>query len=190
MSCYLFIQTSVSPSLSIRSQNVGSSWLSFWPGFVTSFNRQAEELTFIPIPLLTVNLWGLLIQTRRSRENWSYISPLRGRPRDTLYFICCHSSWVKTIFSWESSWYYNCYFRYFSHSGFSDDWLYLSFIFTTFWPMRSPTLYRFFFLSNSEAYTELWTTSLIYSRWVTYSDSVSHNRVQMVNILVLLVVSY
>ena len=36
------------------------------------------------IPLLTVNLWGLLIQTRRSRGNWSYRSPLRGRPRDTL----------------------------------------------------------------------------------------------------------
>ena len=64
-----------------RSQSVGSSWLSFWPGFVAPFNRQTEELTYIPIPLLTVNLWGLLIQTRRGRGNWSYLSPLSGRPR-------------------------------------------------------------------------------------------------------------
>ena len=65
-------------------QSVGSSWLSFWPGFLTSFNRQAKELTYIPIPLLTVNLWGLLIQTRRGRRNWSYLSPLSGRPRDNV----------------------------------------------------------------------------------------------------------
>ena len=58
LSCYSFgllywpLYPLLCPTL---SQSVGSSWLSFWPGFVTSFNRQAEELTYIPIPLLTVN---------------------------------------------------------------------------------------------------------------------------------------
>ena len=42
------ILTTMSPSPSTRSQSVVGSWLSFWPGFVTSFNRQAEELTYIP----------------------------------------------------------------------------------------------------------------------------------------------
>ena len=31
-----------------RSQSVSSSWLSFWSGFVTSFNRHVGELTYIP----------------------------------------------------------------------------------------------------------------------------------------------
>ena len=91
------ILTSVSPSLSIRSQSVSSSWLSFWPGFVTSFNRQAEELTCIPIPLLTVNLRGLLIQTRRGRWNCSYLSPLSGRPHDNMKPHLKNSDAVKPI---------------------------------------------------------------------------------------------
>ena len=37
----------MSPFPSTRLQSVSSSWLSFWPGFVASFNRQAEELTYI-----------------------------------------------------------------------------------------------------------------------------------------------
>ena len=81
------IMTSIFPSLSNRSQSVGSPWLSFWPGFVTSFNRQAEELIFIPIPPLTVNLWGLLIQTQRGRGNWSYLASLSGIPRDNSIYL-------------------------------------------------------------------------------------------------------
>ena len=38
----------MSPSPSMQLQSVSSSWLSFWPEFVASFNRQAEELTYIP----------------------------------------------------------------------------------------------------------------------------------------------
>ena len=78
------IMTSISPSLSNRLQSAGSPRPSFWPGFVTSFNRQAKELTFIPIPPLTVNLWGPLIQTQKGRGNWSYLSPLKSITSDTI----------------------------------------------------------------------------------------------------------
>ena len=98
------ILTSVSPSLSTWSQSVGSSWLSFWPGFVTSFNRQPEELTYIPMPLLTVNLWGLLIQTRKGRGNWSYLSPLSGRPHDTWLRIITGETEINQGYFFFSNW--------------------------------------------------------------------------------------
>ena len=41
-------------------------------------------------------------------------------------------------------------------------------------------------LSNSGTYTELWTTSFIESTRVTCSDSVNHDRVQVLSIPVLL----
>ena len=41
-------------------------------------------------------------------------------------------------------------------------------------------------LLNSGTFTELWTTSFIESAGVACSDSVSHNRVQVLNIPVLL----
>ena len=41
-------------------------------------------------------------------------------------------------------------------------------------------------LSNSGTYKELWTTSFIESTGITCSDSVSHNRVQVLSIPVLL----
>ena len=46
--------SSISPSLSIRSQSANICWLSFWPEFVTSAARNWP--TFL-IPLLTVSLW-------------------------------------------------------------------------------------------------------------------------------------
>ena len=57
-----------------RSQSVNISWLSFWPGFVTSAERNWP--TFL-IPLLTVNLWGLSIQTRRCRGKFLFLSSQR-----------------------------------------------------------------------------------------------------------------
>ena len=41
-------------------------------------------------------------------------------------------------------------------------------------------------LSNSGTFTELWTTSFIESKGVVCSDSVNHNRVQVLSIPVLL----
>ena len=41
-------------------------------------------------------------------------------------------------------------------------------------------------LLNSETFMELWTTSFIESTGVAYSDSVSHNQVQVLSIPVLL----
>ena len=55
---------------------------------------------------------------------------------------------------------------------------------TTFRPICPPTFSRC--LSNSGTFTELWTTSFIECTWVTCSDSVSHNRVQVLSIPVLL----
>ena len=55
---------------------------------------------------------------------------------------------------------------------------------TTFWPIYPPAFFRC--LSNSGTYTELRTTSFIESMEVTRYDSVSHNRVQVLSILVLL----
>ena len=55
---------------------------------------------------------------------------------------------------------------------------------TTFRPIYPLAFFRF--LSNSGPYTELRTTSFIESTGVTYSDPVSHNRVQMLSIPVLL----
>ena len=75
------ILTSMSPSPSTRSQSVDISWLSFWPGFVTSFNRQSEELIYIPYSSFNGQSLGP-VKTRRGRENWSYLAPLSGRPRD------------------------------------------------------------------------------------------------------------
>ena len=60
------IMIPISPSLSNR--------LGLW---------SADSLTYILIYLLTVTLWGLLIQTGRGRENCSYLSRLSGRLRDT-----------------------------------------------------------------------------------------------------------
>ena len=55
---------------------------------------------------------------------------------------------------------------------------------TTFRPIYPPAIFRC--LSNSGTYTELQTTSFIESTRVTCSDSVSHNRVQVLSIPVLL----
>ena len=55
---------------------------------------------------------------------------------------------------------------------------------TTFRPICPPAFFRC--LSNSGTYSELWTTSFIESTRVTCSDSVSHNRVQVLSIPVLL----
>ena len=57
-------------------------------------------------------------------------------------------------------------------------------IYTTFRPICPPTFFRC--LSNSGTDTELRTTSLIESTGFTYPDSVSHNRVQVLSIPVLL----
>ena len=51
---------------------------------------------------------------------------------------------------------------------------------TKFRPICPPAFFRF--LSNSGAFTELRTTSFIESTGVTCSDSVSHNRVQVLSI--------
>ena len=55
---------------------------------------------------------------------------------------------------------------------------------TTFRPICPPAFFRC--LSNSGTYTELQTTSFIESTGVVCSDSVSHNRVQVLSIPVLL----
>ena len=55
---------------------------------------------------------------------------------------------------------------------------------TTFRPICPPAFFGC--LSNSRTYTELRTTSFIESTGVACSDSVSHNRVQVLNIPVLL----
>ena len=55
---------------------------------------------------------------------------------------------------------------------------------TTFRPICLPAFLRY--LSNSGTFTELRTTSFIESTSVACSDSVSHNRVQVLNIPVLL----
>ena len=57
-------------------------------------------------------------------------------------------------------------------------------IFTMFRPICPPAFFRC--LSNSGTYTELRTTSFIESTGVACSDSVSHNRVQVLSIPVLL----
>ena len=53
---------------------------------------------------------------------------------------------------------------------------------TTFQPVCPPAFFRC--LSNSGTYMELGTTSFIESTGVACSDSVSHNRVQVLSILV------
>ena len=53
-----------------------------------------------------------------------------------------------------------------------------------FRPICPPAFFRY--LSNTETYTELRTTSFIESKVIAYSDSVSHNRVQVLSIPVLL----
>ena len=58
---------------------------------------------------------------------------------------------------------------------------------TTFRPIRPPAFFRC--LSNSGTFTELWTTTFIETTGVTCSDSVSHNRVQVLSIPVLLLAS-
>ena len=55
---------------------------------------------------------------------------------------------------------------------------------TTFRPICPPAFFRC--LSNSGTFTKLRTTSFIESTEVTCSDSVSHNRVQVLSIPVLL----
>ena len=57
-------------------------------------------------------------------------------------------------------------------------------IFTTFQPICPPAFFRC--LSNSGTFTELRTTSFIESTGVACSDSVSHNRAQVLSIPVLL----
>ena len=54
----------------------------------------------------------------------------------------------------------------------------------TFRPICPPTFFRC--LSNSGTYTELQTMSFIESTGIAFSDSVSHNRVQVLSIPVLL----
>ena len=58
---------------------------------------------------------------------------------------------------------------------------------TTFRSRCPPAFFRC--LSNSGTFTELQTTSFIKSTKVTCSDSVSHNRVQVLSIPVLLLAS-
>ena len=58
---------------------------------------------------------------------------------------------------------------------------------TTFWPICPPAFFRC--LSNSGTYTELQTTSFIESMGVASSDSVNHNRVQVLSIPALLLAS-
>ena len=60
-------------------------------------------------------------------------------------------------------------------------------IFTTFQPLPSPAFFRC--LSNSGIFTELRSTSFIESTGVACSDSVSHNRVQVLIIPILLLAS-
>ena len=55
---------------------------------------------------------------------------------------------------------------------------------TTFRPICPSAMFRC--LSNSGTYMELRTTSFIESTGVAFSDSVSHNRIQVLSILVLL----
>ena len=55
---------------------------------------------------------------------------------------------------------------------------------TTFRPICPPAFFRC--LLNTGTFTELWTTSFIESTGVACSDSVSHNRVQVLSIPVLL----
>ena len=57
-------------------------------------------------------------------------------------------------------------------------------IFTTFWPICPLAFFRC--LSNLGTFTELRTTSFIESTGVACSDFVSHNRVQVLSIPVLL----
>ena len=76
--------TSMSPSLSTRSQSVSCSWFhSELDPLLPSTGWPRSWPTFL-IPLLTVNLWDMFIQTRRGRGNWSYLSPLSGRQRGTI----------------------------------------------------------------------------------------------------------
>ena len=55
---------------------------------------------------------------------------------------------------------------------------------TTFWLLFPPPFFRC--LSNSGTYVELGTTSFIESTGVACSDFISHNRVQVLSIPVLL----
>ena len=55
---------------------------------------------------------------------------------------------------------------------------------TIFRPICPPAFFRC--LSNLGTFTELWTTSFIESTRVTSSDSISHNRVEVLSIPVLL----
>ena len=55
---------------------------------------------------------------------------------------------------------------------------------TMFQPICSPAFFRC--LSNSGTFMELWTTSFIESTGVACSDSISHNRVEVLSIPVLL----
>ena len=64
------------------------------------------------------------------------------------------------------------------------DYIFIIVIFTTFRPICPPAFFRC--LSNSGTFMELRTTSFIESTGVACSDSVSHNRVQVLSIPVLL----
>ena len=55
---------------------------------------------------------------------------------------------------------------------------------TTFWSICPPAFFRY--LANSGTYTELQTTFFIEFTEVTCSDSISHNRVQVLSIPILL----
>ena len=57
-------------------------------------------------------------------------------------------------------------------------------IFTTFWPICPPAFFRC--LSNSGTFKVLQTTSFIETTGVACTDSISHNRVQVLSIPVLL----
>ena len=80
----------------IRSQSVNISWLSFWPGLVTSAARNWP--TFL-IPLLTVSLWGLLIQTWRGRGNFLFLC---SQWQTTWHsWLFCKSYSIKIRFLWS-----------------------------------------------------------------------------------------
>ena len=82
------IMTSISPSLSNQLGLWSADSLTYiLTGFVTLGTRNWP----VPIPLLTVNLWGQLIQTRRDRGKWSYLVTLQK-----MVVILSHSSFRKT----------------------------------------------------------------------------------------------
>ena len=84
----LFIRATIltmSTSPSTQSQSVNISWLSFWPGFVTSFNRQADELIYIPYSSFNGQSLGLV--NSNTEGSGKLISPLCSQWPTTWQYI-------------------------------------------------------------------------------------------------------